>query len=720
MRKKDEDVAHREAGPERPCQTLAVVRSPLLVLLVVAMMAAACSSGSDRSGDGTATTGTAVGEPDDATSLGSSSTVGEDVEFTYPGVRAASEFPAGLNWFNVDRPLSLAQDLRGRVVLLDFWTQGCINCLHVIPDLQRLSEEFGQELAVVGVHWAKFDTERTDEAVGQAVIRTGVGHPVVNDSSHEIARAYGVNAWPTQVLIDPAGEVVGGWEGEGTYDVFHEPIGTLIDEWDRAGGLDPRPLDEVLARPAPTPTVLSFPGAVLADDQGGRLFVADSGRDRILEATITGELVRAIGTGAAGYEDGPADAAMFNGPQGMDLSEDGSTLYVADRGNHAVRAVELATGDVTTVAGNGEQGVALTAGGPATELAVPSPWDVLVVGHDLYIAGAGRHQLYRVDLAGGTLEVFAGTGAEGLDDGAPAEATLSQPSGLATDGTWLWFTDPEASAVRRLPLDGIGDLETVVGTGLFDWGDAVGPLGETKLQHVTGIEIVNDFVVVTDSYNHRLKVLDVDADVSRAWVGSGQAAFADGVGTEAGFAEPTGLSAADGRLYVADTNNHQIRVVDTSTAEVTTLELTNLDVAAVAATEGASDIISIAPQPAGPGPLTLEFDYTLPPGYKLNAQGTFTLAWTAEDPATVSAVGASEIAAKAPPLPVRFMATAAPGTTTVTATGTVFYCRSENEGVCLIRDVTFEVPVEVTQGGPSTVAVSHDLPGLDELGLDLG
>ena len=700
----------------------------LVVLVTSAMLGAACSGGSEPDDAASATTETPgapaegttpVGSAATAGEDGSAATAGEDVEFSFPGVRPAPEFPAGVSWFNVDRPLSLAQDLRGRVVLLDFWTQGCINCLHVIPDLQRLSTEFGPELAVVGVHWAKFDTERTDEAVGQAVVRTGVDHPVVNDDTHEIARAYGVNAWPTQVLIDPAGEIVGGWEGEGTYDVFHEPIATLIDEWGRAGGLDPVSLEEVLDRPAPTPTVLSFPGGVLADEEGGRLFIADSGRNRILEATIAGELVRAIGAGMPGYEDGPADAAMFDAPQGMDLSEDGGTLYVADRGNHAVRAVELASGEVSTVAGNGEPGPALAAGGPATELSVSSPWDVLVAGSDLYIAGAGRHQLYRVGLDAGMLEVFAGTGAEGLDDGPPEQATLSQPSGLATDGTWLWFTDPEASAVRRLPLDGGGELETVVGTGLFDWGDAVGPLAETKLQHVTGIEVVNDFVVVTDSYNHRLKVLDVDGGVSQAWAGSGQLAFADGVGTDAGFAEPTGLSAAGGRLYVADTNNHQIRVVDTSTAGVTTLELTNLDVAAVAATEGATDTVVTAPQQAGPGPLTLEFDYVLPPGFKLNDQGTFTLDWAAEDPAVVTASGESGIAEKAPALPVRFTATAAPGATTVTASGTVFYCRSDNAGVCLIRDVTFEVPLQVAPGGPSTVTVSHDLPGPDELGLDL-
>jgi thiol-disulfide isomerase/thioredoxin len=695
------------------------MRRLVILLAVVSMTVASCSSGS---GDDTGSSSSAVnGESDPDT--GADTTQGpaaQDVEFTYPGIRPAAEFPSGLTWFNVERPLSLAQDLRGKVVLLDFWTQGCINCLHVIPDLDRLEEEFGDGLAVIGVHWAKFDSERTDRAVSQAVIRNGVTHPVVNDAANEIAGAYSVSAWPTLVLVDPAGEIVGGWAGEGAYDVFREPIATLLAEWDQAGGLDTEPLGDLLARPAPPPTVLRFPGAVLADEAGGRLFIADSGRDRVLEATLDGALVRSIGTGTPGFTDGPVASAQFSSPQGMSLGEDGNTLYVADRGNHAVRAVDLRSGEVSTVAGTGEQGVALEEGGVATELAVPSPWDVLAVGDSLFVAGAGRHQLYRVGLDDGRLEVFAGTGAEGIDDGPRQESTLSQPSGLASDGTWLWFTDPEASAVRRLPLDGSGELETIVGTGLFDWGDTVGPLEETQLQHVTGIEIVNNYVVVSDTYNHRLKVIDVDGGQSLAWAGTGTSSYADGAGASAGFAEPTGMSATADHLYVADTNNHQIRVIDVATASVSTLELTNLDVATVAARDGEADVVRLAPQQVGPGPVSLEFSYTLPSGYKLNEEGTFTLAWQSGADAVMAPDGSSELAAKAPSLPVVFTATAAPGATTVTAQGTVFYCRSDNEGVCLIRDVEFEVPVEVVAGGPATVAVSHTLPGPAELDLELG
>jgi sugar lactone lactonase YvrE len=359
----------------------------------------------------------------------------------------------------------------------------------------------------------------------------------------------------------------------------------------------------------------------------------------------------------------------------------------------------------------------VTQDGPATEVSVPSPWDVLAVGDSIYVAGAGRHQLYRIDLASGRLERFAGSGAEGIDDGDPLDATLSQPSGLATDGEWLWFTDPEASAIRRLPLDGTGELETIVGTGLFDWGDTVGPLADTRLQHATGIAIVNDFVVVADTYNNRLKVLDLASGQSQAWAGDGTSGFRDGGAASARFAEPAGLSATSDTLYVADTNNHQIRTVDTSTAAVGTLALTNLDVAAQASIGRFADEVRLAPQQVAPGPVTIEIGYDLPDGYKLNDQGTFTMAWTA-DGAALTAVGPAELAAKAPDLPVRFEAVAAEGETVVQAEGTVYYCLVDNEGFCLIRDVSFEVPVQVVEGAGSTVTASHALPDAEALGIE--
>ncbi|HEX2869201.1 MAG TPA: thioredoxin-like domain-containing protein [Ignavibacteriales bacterium] len=128
----------------------------------------------------------------------------------------APEFPDGLDWLNVDHPIKLS-DLRGKVVLLDFWTFCCINCMHIIPDLKKLEAKYPGELAVIGVHSAKFLSEQETGNIRQAILRYDIEHPVVNDKDFKIWTSYGANAWPTVVLIDPRGDVVGHHSGEGVY-----------------------------------------------------------------------------------------------------------------------------------------------------------------------------------------------------------------------------------------------------------------------------------------------------------------------------------------------------------------------------------------------------------------------------------------------------------------------------------------------------------------------
>ena len=342
-------------------------------------------------------------------------------DFTYQGEIAAPEIPNGLEWFNVERPLSLLSDLRGKIVILDFWTQGCINCLHVIPDLHRLENEYPNSLVVIGVHWAKFDHERSHGAVEQAVRRLEVQHPVVNDDFEYLRRAYRVRAWPTLVLIDPLGRVVGSHAGEGIYPLFQPVIDRMSREYGTAGLIDVRPLEAIAKEEPSTPTVLSFPGKVLADQQRRQLFVADSGHHRIIVTDFEGQILDTIGGGTAGLVNGSWDNARFNQPQGMTLSSGGRYLYVADRANHAIRVVDLFQRTVETLAGTGQSTHRVTPGSPlSTSLA--SPWDVERVGDQIFVAGAGRHQIWVIELSsnGRTatwVDIFAGTGAEGLDDG---------------------------------------------------------------------------------------------------------------------------------------------------------------------------------------------------------------------------------------------------------------------------------------------------------------
>lgn len=649
----------------------------------------------------------------------------EPVELTFEGGPAAPEFPAGYDWFNVSRPLSMSGDLRGKIVLLDFWTQGCINCIHIIPDLHRLEREYPDEVVVIAVHWAKFPSERESEAVREASIRYGRQHPIVNDDQELLRRAYGINAWPTVVAIDPLGRVLGPIAGEGVYERLAPAIGVMADEYGHNGLIDPTPLGELLEIEPALPTVLSFPGKVLADEAGDRLFIADTGRHRVLVATLDGELVDVIGSGAEGRDDGAFDEASFRRPQGMALSPDGSILYIADRENHLIRTADLRFRTVRTIAGTGEP-VTFFRAGRAAQTAIASPWDLHLEGDVLYIAGAGRHQLWLMHLGTGVIDVFAGTGAEGLDDGPRLDATLSQPSGLAAGYGVLYFTDPEASAVRQVSLGLDGQLDTLVGKHLFVWGDEVGSFDDTLLQHAIGIEFVPGaqgagLLYVADTYNHRIKVLDLDTQTSSVLVGDGTPGLQDGLGGDALLAEPSGLSATSDTLYVADTNNHRIRTLDLATGELTTLALSNLEIATVTMAGVIDDEVVLLPQRVAPGNVEIVLDLKVPEDYKFNTDGLFEFEWSAEGD-LVSPQGAARYEARGPEMPVRLVGTvgADSGTAVLTATAVVFYCPAVDESFCLIRDVNFTAPIEVDPAGGNSIQLTHQLLSAEELEQRLG
>ena len=365
---------------------------------------------------------------------------------------AAPEFPPGMTWLNTEKPLRLA-DLRGKVVLLDFWTYCCINCMHVLPELAKLEAKYPDELVVIGVHSAKFDAEKDVDNIRQAIRRYRIRHPVVNDHELAIWDQYGVRAWPTLVLIDPAGRIAGYAAGEARFDALDRTVGELIAATKKKGlplkagvaelGLRPE-VDEALETP------LSFPGKVLADGDSKRLFVADSNHHRIVIASLEDDsLVDVVGSGHKGLGDGPFDVATFNQPQGLAL--DGDILYVADTGNHALRKVDLKKKRVTTLAGTGTQAGVFALPDARKVPQLNSPWDVLVHDGTLYIAMAGPHQIWRMDLETGEIGPWAGSGVEARIDGPAAQAALAQPSGLATDGKKLYFADSEASALSPRP-----------------------------------------------------------------------------------------------------------------------------------------------------------------------------------------------------------------------------------------------------------------------------
>ena len=696
------------------------LKTSFVAVLLCVALAPACSS------SGLKSVGNSESEDVSATpALNVTSTHPKaDIEFTYEGEIAAPEIPNGLDWFNVERPLSLVADLRGKIVVLDFWTQGCINCLHVIPDLHRLEAEYPDSLVVIGVHWAKFEHEKTSGAVQQAVQRLDIRHPVVNDDYEYLRRSYRVQAWPTLVLIDPLGRVVGSHAGEGIYPLFQPVIDQMAREYGTAGLIDVRPLDTIVASSDPIPTVLSFPGKVLADQRSNSLFIADSGHHRVLVTDLEGEILEVIGSGTSGFVDGAWVDAQFEQPQGLALSSNGRYVYVADRGNHSIRVIDLYGQTVRTLAGTGNSTHRIDAGPPlSTSLA--SPWDVQRVGEQLFVAGAGRHQIWVVDLLGtgesaSWVDVFAGTGAEGLDDGYRMSATLSQPSGLAVDGDTLWFTDPEASAVRSIDLGESGDLKTLIGSGLFSWGDSTGDAQSTQLQHAIGIEIVNGDLYVADTYNHRIKIIQAETGNSALVAGNGVPGLADGTGEVAQLAEPSGLSAAGSIIYVADTNNHQIRTLDTRTGHLETLQLSNQQAAILLNRTAADETVTFPQVIVAPGKVELLTNFLVPPGYEFNEEGTFVLGVRIKEADRSHVVGRSSYEAQGPQMPQLFeLLIEEEQNLRVEVDATIFYCPAQDATFCLLRHFKMEVPLLVSDTGEDTVTLTHQLPSSEEIDRSL-
>ncbi|MGV9605966.1 thioredoxin-like domain-containing protein [Streptomyces sp. NPDC003631] len=410
-------------------------------------------------------------------------------------------------WLNTGGEQYTLADLRGRIVILDFWTFCCINCLHVLDELRELEEKHRDTVVIIGVHSPKFVHEAEHQAVVDAVERYGVEHPVLDDPELATWKQYAVRAWPTLVVIDPEGYVVAQHAGEGHAHAIARLVAELEEEHAAKGTL--RRGDGPYVAPEPSPTSLRFPGKALLLPSGTFL-VSDTTRHQLVELAADGEtVVRRIGSGARGFADGPADAAAFSEPQGLALLDEGAVV-VADTVNHALRRLDLATGEVTTLAGTGRQWwQGSPTSGPAREVDLSSPWDVAVFGGRVWIAMAGVHQLWTYDPESASVEVAAGTTNEGLVDGPGAEAWFAQPSGLAvsTDGERLWLADSETSALRWVDRDGA--VHTAVGTGLFDFGHRDGAAEQALLQHPLGVTALLDgSVAVSDTYNHALRRYD--------------------------------------------------------------------------------------------------------------------------------------------------------------------------------------------------------------------
>ncbi len=479
--------------------------------------------------------------------------------------RLAPPLPTHFTWLNTRRPLTEA-NLRGRFVLLDFWTYCCINCMHVLPELKRLEGEF-PELLVIGVHSAKFYNEQEVENVRAAIVRYDIEHPVVLDEGYQIWRAYEAQAWPTFVLIDPRGRLLWRSSGEGIY----EALRPRLLEWRETYKQDlrPTPLPLSLEKHRLPEGPLFFPGKIAPDEAGGRLFLSDSNHNRIVVLGTNGEVLEVIGSGDEGWRDGRFAEAAFFRPQGVAYAPEEEALYVADTENHLIRRVDLRKREVTTIAGTGQQARRLYREGLSLEIPLNSPWDVVWQPGRLWIAMAGFHQIWEMNLKEGRLRVWAGSGWENLQDGHRLVAALAQPSGLTMDPEGrLYFADSENSAIRYIAGD---TVKTLVGKGLFDFGDQDGPFNEALLQHPIGLCWHDGNLYVADTYNHKIRRLNLSTQKVETVVGKGQRGYQDGPALQALLNEPNDIKPFRGCYYIVDTNNHFLRVWDPKRDEVGTL-----------------------------------------------------------------------------------------------------------------------------------------------------
>ncbi|MEO8218212.1 MAG: alkyl hydroperoxide reductase, partial [Acidobacteriota bacterium] len=419
-----------------------------------------------------------------------------------------------------------------------------------------------------------FPSEKLTRNIREATMRQGVEHPVVNDAGFSVWDAYTVRAWPTVILIDPAGRVISKFEGEIEADQVAPEIEGVIRDFDEQGKIDRSPIQFRLEAESEPQRLLNFPSKILLIP-GNRLFIADSGHHRLLDIELdhdgtSGRVRRVFGTGNPGLTDGDASAAQFNDPHGMSYWR--GTVYLADTGNHALRAIDVDSGVVRTVAGTGQKGSGRVEVGQARGVALRSPWAVWAEGDAVLVALAGSHQI-GVLMNEREIGPFAGNGREALTDGTRQEASFNQPSDLAIGFEYLFVADAEASAIRAVTLADDPKVFTLVGQGLFDFGDVDGLGPEVRLQHPTGITFHADKLYVADTYNHKIKTLDPTTGRTETIIGTGSAGTADGPFRQAELYEPEGLTIESGLLYIADTNNHAVRVANLDLHLVETLAI---------------------------------------------------------------------------------------------------------------------------------------------------
>ena len=486
-------------------------------------------------------------------------------------VTKASEFPPDFDWINTKEPLSI-EKLKGHVIVLDFWTYCCINCMHTLPVLAELEKKCeGQPVVFIGVHSAKFFNEQDRKNIEQAVARYEISHPVIVDKKMTVWNKFGVTGWPTIVIIDPNGTLVYRQSGEGQKDMIEDTIDVLLEKHAKSHTLAREPIKIVKTMQKNSAT-LSFPGKISISNN--RIAISDSNHNRVIVTDLSGKILHTIGSGKAGLEDGNFSEALFFRPQGVIWKDD--LIFVADTENHALRKINLQDNQVTTLVGTGKQGPWRSPGGKGKETTISSPWDVAIKNNLVFIAMAGNHQIWTYDISTDFARPFAGNGQEDIVDANRMQAQLAQPSGIFAYNDVIYFTDSETSSVREIDLK-TDHVRTIAGHGLFTFGHKDGKTSESLFQHPLGLCAVEDKIFVADTYNSAIREINHDTDSVLTLVGKQgtdtMCRLDDPSCDTLGLYEPSDVEWYQDKLYITDTNNHLIRIYDLKTNMLSTLDI---------------------------------------------------------------------------------------------------------------------------------------------------
>lgn len=487
----------------------------------------------------------------------------------YEGTEPAFEFPLNSDWINLKNPISM-QDLKGKIVLLYFWKFTSIHSIQAIEEIKKLERKWKKELIPIGIHTPKFPAEMNQMNVQQATFKLEIDHPVLNDTHFFLSGQYNVSSWPYLVLIDPKGKIFGVQIGEGFQEGLDSILKGMVDEFREAKLINPNPIDKIQLIKNKPNTLLSFPTKLALNKNGTELFVSNSNRNQVLRIDLkTNRILEKIGSGERGFKDENFYAANFNYPQGLAI--DDNLLYIADSKNHSIRLANLKTKKVTTLAGIGELARSINVTGKGVALSSPS--DLVLHKNKLLITMQGVHQIWILDLLSTEIDIYAGRGNENLFDGKFSEASFAQPISLTKDDVNYYILDAETSSVRTINYKKEGKVKTLLGRGLLEFGDSNGSLETAKLQYPMGIYCSNGILFIADTLNQKIKQIDLRKNEISTLAGNGKIGADNGYLPESKFYNPEGIAVFQNKVYVADTNNHLIRIIHLDTNLVSNLEI---------------------------------------------------------------------------------------------------------------------------------------------------